>query len=102
MGQRRIKRDRVKKPKAKPEPPPLRTKEGRQSEVKTIINKLTELNLTTTYTEITELMIIMKEYIDDGNERIIDIPFPAIGKRIVGKLTAYTDEPNLIKLSTKE
>ena len=100
MGQRTNKRDRIKKP--KPTAPPLRTKEERQHEVRTVINKLTELNLTISHEPIVELMSIMREYVNTGNEFIVDIPFPAINRQIVGKLTAYINEPVYIKLKAKE
>lgn len=100
MGQRNKKKDRVKKP--KPGPPPLRTKEERQAEVKTIINKLTELNLTTSHSAVVDLMSVMREYVNDGEEKSIDIPFPAVGRRIVGKLTAYVNEQVWVKLTTIE
>lgn len=100
MGQRNIKRNRVKKQKFVA--PPLRTKEQRQEEVKKIISKLTELDLTTSHEEVSNLMSIMKEYVNTGEEQIINIPFPSFGKHIVGKLTAYVNEPVMVKLTTKE
>ena len=102
MGQKNKKRDRENKRKSKSEPPPLRTKEERQAEVRIIIDKLTELDLTISHPEVVELMSIMRDYVNNGEEKKINIPFPTIGKHIVGKLTAYVGEPVIVKLTTKE
>ena len=83
-------------------PPALRTREERQSEVRIIIDKLTELNLTTTHKPVVELMTIMRDYVNTGTECVIDIPFPAMNRRIVGKLTAYVDEPVMVKMKAIE
>lgn len=100
MGQRNKKNNRTKKPKY--EAPALRTQEQRQAEVRIIIDKLTELNLTTTHEPVVELMSVMREYINTGNEYVIDIQFPALNRRIVGKLTAYVNEPVMVKLKATE
>lgn len=100
MGQRNKKNNRTKKP--KPEAPALRTREERQTEVRKIIDKLTELNLTTTHEPVVELMSIMREYVNTGNEYVVDIQFPALNRRIVGKLTSYVNEPVMVKLKATE
>ena len=78
-----------------------RTKEERQSEVRNIISKLNELNLTIIHEEIFKLMKIMQKYINNGEHQNINIEFPAINKYIVGKLTKYIDEPVWVKLTNK-
>lgn len=100
MGQRNKKRDRTKTPRGGV--PSLRTREERQSEVRKIIDKLTELNMTTTHEPVVELMSIMRDYVNTGNEYVIDIQFPALNRRIVGKLTAYVNEPVMVKLKSTE
>jgi len=100
MGQRNKKANRTKKP--PPGAPALRTREERQVEVRKIIDKLTELNLTTTHEPVVELMSVMREYINTGNEYTIDIDFPALNRNIVGKLTAYVNEPVMVKLKATE
>ena len=97
MGKRTKK---VKKP--PPELPRLRSKEERQHEVRNVINKLTELNLTINFDPVMQLMTIMQDYINYGNEHIINIPFMCINKDIVGKLTRYINEPVYVKLKSKE
>jgi len=100
MGQRNKKRGRTKKP--PPQAPTLRTREERQAEVRKIVDKLTELNLTTTHEPVVELMSVMREYVNTGDEYVVDIQFPALGRRIVGKLTAYVNEPVMVKLKATE
>ena len=100
MGQRNTKRNRIKKP--PPGHPSLRTQEERQSEVRYIINKLTELSLTTADEPVVKLMLIMQEYVNTGDEKNVDILFPSINRRIVGKLTAYVNEPVIVKLKVIE
>jgi len=66
--------------------PCLRNYEERKVEVTKIISKLTELELTIQYDPIKELFIILKDYINNGGEKKINIPFPMINKRIKGHL----------------
>tara|TARA_Y100000748_G_C15502018_1_gene490484 strand:+ start:691 stop:993 length:303 start_codon:yes stop_codon:yes gene_type:complete len=100
MGQRNKKRGRAKKP--PPQAPALRTREQRQAEVRKIVDKLTELNLTTAHEPVVELMSVMCDYVNTGNECVVDIQFPALNRRIVGKLTAYVNEPVMVKLKATE
>ena len=60
----------------------MRTKEERKNEVKTILVKLTELELTLAY----ELIKIMQKYTEEGGKIKINIPFPMINRRIKGVL----------------
>ena len=100
MGQRNKKRGRTKK--SPPQAPALRTREERQTEVRKIVDKLTELNLTTTHEPVVELLSVMRDYVNTGNEYVVDIQFPALNRRIVGKLTAYVNEPVMVKLKATE
>ena len=70
-----------------------RTKEQRQNEVKTIIKKLNELHLNTSYDGIKTLFQHMKHYTDINNINndieepiIINIPCPELNIRISGVL----------------
>jgi hypothetical protein len=75
-----------------------RTKEQRQNEVKTIIKKLNELHLTTTYDGIKTLFQSLKNYTNNDNTNndndntnsdepiIINIPCPELNIRITGVL----------------
>ena len=89
------KKRREKKPKAEPV---YRTKEERQSDVKPIIAKLTELRLTTDYDEVRELFQLCQKYIADGIRTEISIPFPAIGRTIVGVLATNKREQTWVKM----
>tara|TARA_Y100000591_G_scaffold149896_1_gene128819 strand:- start:2378 stop:2647 length:270 start_codon:yes stop_codon:yes gene_type:complete len=66
--------------------PIILTKEQRQIEIRKIIKKLTELQLTIQYEPIQELFLILKDYVDNGGIKEINIPFPMINKRIKGHL----------------
>lgn len=79
-------------------PPEYRSKEERQQEVKPIIAKLTELRLTTDYDEVKELFVKCKQYIDTGDRLEISIPFPAIGRTIVGVLATNKREQTWVKM----
>jgi hypothetical protein len=63
-----------------------RTKEQRQNEVKTIIKKLNELHLNTSYDGIKSLFQNMKQYNDSNEPIIINIPCPELNIRITGVL----------------
>ena len=78
--------------------PEYRSKEERQQEVKPIIAKLTELRLTTDYDEVKELFLKCKHYIDTGDRLEISIPFPAIGRTIVGVLATNKREQTWVKM----
>ena len=90
------KRDR--KDKKDKKNPILRTREERKQEVRTIIDKLTELQLTMAYDPIRQLFIILQNYEKNGRRININIPFPMINKRIKGVLTDTINEQCWIKL----
>ena len=75
-----------------------RTKEERQEEVKKIIKKLTELELSVCYEPVKELYRIMKEYIEKGERKEIKIHFPIINRDIKGVLAISIREKCCIKL----
>ena len=56
----------------------IRTKQDKQDEVKKIILKLTELQLTTIYEPIRELFRILKLYVEESKDIKINIKFPEI------------------------
>ena len=78
--------------------PILWTEEERKKEVRIIINKLNELQLTITYEPIKQLFVILQEYIKKGTKVQINIPFPMINKRIKGLLSETINEKCWIKL----
>ena len=69
-----------------------RTKEERQNEARIIVAKLTELKLTILYEPVRELLKILKEYIEIGNNISINIPFVEIHKDIVGHLSKFKNK----------
>ena len=75
-----------------------RTKEERQEEVKKIIKKLTELELSICYEPVKELYAVMKEYIENGERKEIKIHFPMINRDIKGVLATSIREKCCIKL----
>ena len=78
--------------------PILRTMEERKEEVKIIINKLTNLELTIAYNPIKELFIILQKYVKEGGKIQINIPFPMINRRIKGLLPDTINEKCWVKL----
>jgi len=82
--------------------PTLRTKEERKNEVKTIIVKLTELELTLAYEPIKELFKILQKYTEEGGKIKINIPFPMINRRIKGLLADSVNESCWIKLEIEQ
>jgi hypothetical protein len=65
---------------------PLRTKEERRIETNVIIKSLNDLKINTGYSEVRELYKCIQTYVNDGVRQEIDIPFPAISRRIKGVL----------------
>ena len=58
----------------------------RRFEVWNIIRNLKDQNFTSKDDPIRELLVLTNKYIVEGERVKIDIPFPRIGKRIVGCL----------------
>ena len=96
VNNKKDKRDR--KDKKDKKNPILRTREERKQEVRTIIDKLSELQLTMAYDPIRQLFIILQNYEKNGRKININIPFPMINKRIKGVLTDTINEQCWIKL----
>jgi hypothetical protein len=70
----------------------------RKGEARDVIDKLSEMRLTTQYEAVRELMGSLKRYIDDGKRIEVDIPFPEVGRRIVGVLAVDHREEVWIKM----
>ena len=79
-----------------------RTKQERQEEVKKIIKKLTELELSICYEPVKELYAVMREYIENGERKEIKIHFPMINRDIKGVLATSIREKCCIKLAMIE
>ena len=69
-----------------------RTKEGRQREVKTIIEQLTNFDLNMKYQPIRDFFKLCKEYIEEDRRIEINIPFPEINRRLKGLLAISVRE----------
>jgi hypothetical protein len=93
------KKRKVKKEKKEPE---YRTKEERQSEVKHILEQLSEFHLNPTYDPVKKLYLKFKEYISEGNRLIVNIPFPEINRRIKGVLAINKREDVTIALMNEK
>jgi|TARA_B100001093_G_C26853315_1_gene1026155 hypothetical protein len=89
------KKRKVKKEKKEPE---YRTKEERQSEVKHILEQLSEFHLNPTYDPVKKLYLKFKEYISEGDRLIVNIPFPEVNRRIKGVLAINKREDVTIAL----
>jgi len=79
-----------------------RSKEERQNEARIIIAKLTELKLTIIYEPVKELLKILKEYIDNGKNISINIPFVEINKDIVGHLSTFKNKECWVMLKHRQ
>jgi len=87
-----------------------RTKEQRQNEIKTIIKKLNELHLNTSYDGIKTLFQNMKQYVDSSNSSnnsndepiIINIPCPELNILIKGVLEIDLRKKVWVKLECLE
>jgi Ethanolamine utilization protein EutJ (predicted chaperonin) len=76
-----------------------RSKDERREQVRPIFEKLAELKLTASeHDEIKELFQIISAYIKTGDKQTINIPFPAINKRIKGLLEPNTSKESCIRL----
>ena len=79
----------------------IRNKKERQEEIKIIIKKLTELQLTVIYEPIRSLLISLRNYVEKGENTKINIPFPEIHKTIVGYLPINNRQKCWIKLTSE-
>jgi hypothetical protein len=76
-----------------------RSKDERREQVRPIFEKLAELKLTASeHDEIRELFQILSAYVKTGDKQVINIPFPAINKRIKGTLEVNTSKDSCIRL----
>ena len=76
-----------------------RSKDERREQVRPIFEKLAELKLTASeHDEIKQLFQILSAYVKTGDKQSINIPFPAINKRIKGTLEPNTSKDSCIRL----
>ncbi len=82
--------------------PEYRTKQERQNEVKHILEQLSDFQLNPTYEPVKKLYLKFKEYINEGNRLIVNIPFPEINRRIKGVLAINKREDVTIALMNEK
>lgn len=75
-----------------------RTKEERTTEVRNVINKLTELRITVEFEAVRELFKLMSTYVSKGIRQEININFPEFKRKIKGVLTTSTKEESWVML----
>jgi hypothetical protein len=76
----------------------MRTAEEREEEVHKIMDTLTTLGLTATYSAVRELLPILSAYARDGVRTPISIEVPEVGRRMVGVLAASKREEVWLRL----
>ena len=79
-----------------------RTKQERQNEVKHILEQLSEFQLNPSYEPVKKLYLKFKEYINEGQRIIVNIPFPEINRRIKGVLAISKREDVTIGLMNEK
>lgn len=79
-----------------------RNKEQRQSEVKTLLGKLSEFQLNSVYEPIKQLYQQFQDYIHNNRRIEINIPFPEIDRRITGLLALSIKEKVWLNLLHEE
>lgn len=89
-------------PKREKIPHTYRSVEERRADSRPIIEKLTELRLTTEYEEVVTLMKAIQRYINEGERIELNIPFPAIGRRITGVLATNHREQVWVKMEKEK
>ena len=74
------------------------TKDQRKAQVKEIVEQLTTFGLNLKYEPIQKLYKLFKEYINEGNRIVVNIPFPELNRRIKGLLSITEREEGWINL----
>ena len=82
--------------------PEYRSKQERQNEVKHILEQLSDFQLNPTYEPVKKLYLKFKEYINDGERLIVNIPFPEVNRRIKGVLAINKREDVTIALMNEK
>lgn len=75
-----------------------RSIDERKIEINKIINNLNKYKLTLEYNSIKQLYTLFKNYIENGERIMINIPFPEMNKRIEGVLAINKNEEVAIRL----
>ena len=76
-----------------------RTKAERQSQVRPILEKLTELKLhASKFAAVKALMVQIQDYVKNGEPQQVNIVFPEFGRRIKGTLETNRNSESSVKL----
>lgn len=78
----------------------IKTQEERQAEVRPIIEKLTELNITVMEPPIKELFSKMRLFVQIGEKIEINIPYPKTNQIIEGVLHPKIGKRTWVKMTT--
>ena len=78
----------------------IKTQEERQAEVRPIIEKLTEMNITVLEPPIKELFSKMRLFVQIGEKIEINIPYPKTNQIIEGVLHPKIGKRTWVKMTT--
>ena len=78
----------------------IKTQEERRAEVRPIIEKLTELNITVMEPPIKELFSKMSFFVKNGEKTEINIPYPKTNQIIEGVLHPKIGKRTWVKMTT--
>ena len=78
----------------------IKSREERQAEVRPIIEKLTELNITAVEPPIKELFYNMSLFVKNGEKLEINIPYPRTNQVIEGVLHPKIGKRTWVKMTT--
>lgn len=78
--------------------PKQKTEEERRACSREILKQLEGLDLSITHKPIRELLQLLKQYNEEGNRIVVNIPFPELNRRIKGVLATSAREETFVVL----
>ena len=78
--------------------PAVKTEEERRKSSREILKQLEDLDLSISHAPIRELLKLLKQYNEEGNRVVVNIPFPELNRRIKGVLATGAREETYIVL----
>jgi hypothetical protein len=76
----------------------VKTEEERRAASKEILKQLEGLELSISHKPIRELLKLLKQYNEEGNRIVVNIPFPELNRRIKGVLATSIREETYVVL----
>lgn len=76
----------------------VKTEEERRAASKEILKQLEGLDLSISHKPIRELLKLLKQYNEEGNRIVVNIPFPELNRRIKGVLATSIREETYVVL----